>query len=198
MSSKIQLILKRLIDILLSLIGLVLLTVPFAIIALAIKLDSKGPAVFRQLRAGKDGKPFTLYKFRTMKVGAQDGFVQEDDPRVTRIGHFLRMTSLDEIPQLWNILRGEMSLVGPRPDRVFRADEYNARVRSRLTVLPGIMGWAQLHRGRSLSWEERYELDLEYVDNWSLWLDLKIMVLSLLRGNMVQREGERENGEVEK
>jgi len=198
MRSKIQIVLKRLIDILLSLIGLSLLAVPFAIIYLAIKLDSKGPAVFRQLRAGKDGKPFTLYKFRTMKVGAQDGFVQEDDPRVTRIGRFLRMTSLDEIPQLWNILGGEMSLVGPRPDRVFRANEYNERIRGRLTVLPGIMGWAQLHNGRRLSWENRYEFDLGYVHNWSLWLDLKIMVLSLLRGNMVQREGEKGNDKAEK
>jgi lipopolysaccharide/colanic/teichoic acid biosynthesis glycosyltransferase len=198
MSSKIQLVLKRLIDILLSLIGIALLTVPFAIIALAIKLDSKGAVIFRQLRAGKNGEPFTLYKLRTMEVDAKDGFVKENDPRVTRLGRFLRMTSLDEIPQLWNILKGEMSLVGPRPDRVFRAERYDERVLCRLTVLPGIMGWAQLHDGRRLSWKERYELDLGYVDNWSLWFDLKIMAFSLLRGNMVQREGETKNGRTEK
>ena len=191
---KIQRVLKRLIDVLLSFVGLVLLAVPFAITALVIKLSSKGPVIFRQPRAGKGGKPFTLYKFRTMVVGAKDGFVQNNDPRVTRVGRLLRMVSLDEIPQLWNIIRGDMSLVGPRPDRVFRAEKYDERVRRRLSVLPGIMGWAQLHNGRSLSWEERYELDLEYVDNWSLWLDLKIMMFSLLRGNMVQREGEKKSG----
>ena len=194
MDLKIQLVLKRFIDIVLSLIGLLMLSVPFVLISLVIKLSSKGPVIFRQPRAGKGGNPFTLYKFRTMVVGAADGFVQNNDPRVTRVGRLLRMVSLDEIPQLWNIIRGDMSLVGPRPDRVFRAEQYDERIRRRLSVLPGIMGWAQLHNGRSLSWEERYELDLEYVDNWSLWLDLKIIVFSLLRGNMVQREGEKKSG----
>jgi len=180
----------------LSLIGLILLVVPFVLIALAVKLDSKGPIIFRQLRAGKGGKPFTLYKFRTMVVGAANGFVQDNDPRVTRLGRLLRVTSLDEIPQLWNVVRGDMSLVGPRPDRIFRAEHYDDRIKRRLSVLPGIMGWAQLHNGRSLSWKERYEFDLEYVDNWSLWVDMKIMVLSLLRGNMVQREGEKKHDET--
>lgn len=197
MTSRARLTVKRFIDILLSLIGLVLLAVPSALIAMATQLDSKGPIIFRQLRAGKDGKPFTLYKFRTMVVDAQDGFVRHNDPRVTRLGRFLRMASLDEIPQLWNVLRGSMSLVGPRPDRVFRAKGYDRRVGQRLTVLPGIMGWAQLHNGRSLSWEKRYELDLKYVHNWSLWLDLEIMVLSILHGNMVQREGEERSGKTE-
>jgi len=195
-NKRVQLRVKRALDAVLSLIGLILLVVPFVLIALAVKLDSKGPIIFRQLRAGKGGKPFTLYKFRTMVVGAANGFVQDNDPRVTRLGRLLRVTSLDEIPQLWNVVRGDMSLVGPRPDRIFRAEHYDDRIKRRLSVLPGIMGWAQLHNGRSLSWKERYEFDLEYVDNWSLWVDMKIMVLSLLRGNMVQREGEKKHDET--
>jgi len=185
---------KRGVDILLASCGL-LITVPVSVsLAAVIRWESPGPAIFRQPRAGKNGSPFVLYKFRTMVDKAPDGFVSQDDPRITRVGRFLRMTSLDEIPQLWNVIKGDMSLVGPRPDRVHRAETYTDRIRQRLEVRPGIMGWAQLHDGRSLTWEERYEYDLEYVSNWSLWWDLRIMWWSIVRGNMLQREGLRTDG----
>lgn len=193
---RIQRVIKRVFDIVISFIGMFLLAIPFAIIALGIKLDSIGPIIFRQDRAGKRGIPFTLYKFRTMVGNAPDGFVKENDPRITWVGQFLRLLTLDEIPQLWNILKGDMSLVGPRPDRVFRAKEYSERIRQRLSIDPGIMGLAQLYDGRKLAWSQRYEYDLEYVDNWSLWFDVKIVVLSVVRGKMIQNEGETRDEEV--
>ncbi len=185
---------KRILDVLLALVGLLLSTPIGIIVWTIIHLESPGPAIFAQPRAGRYGRSFVLYKFRTMVDKAPDGFVTRSDPRITRVGRFLRMTSLDEIPQLWNVLKGDMSLVGPRPDRVHRAETYDARIRQRLDVRPGIMGWAQLHDGRSLSWEQRYEYDLDYVKNWSLGWDLRIMWWSVVRGNMVQREGVNADG----
>lgn len=188
-------IIKRGIDLTMSMLGLLVAGPACILTALAIRLESTGPVIFRQQRAGKDGRVFTLYKFRTMVDRAPDGFVVADDPRITRLGRVLRMTSLDEIPQLWNVIRGDMSLVGPRPDRVFRAETYDDRIRKRLSVRPGIMGWAQLHDGRSMTWQERYEYDLEYSKNWCLGLDLRIIWRSVTRGKMVQREGDPRNGQ---
>ena len=187
---------KRGIDLVLAAVGLVVAAPICLVLASTIRLESRGPALFRQDRAGKGERVFTLYKFRTMIDRAPDGFVSANDPRITRFGRVLRMISLDEIPQLWNVLKGEMSLVGPRPDRVFRAETYDDRVRARLSVRPGIMGWAQLHDGRSMTWEERYEYDLEYVKNWSLGLDFRIMWWSVVRGKMLQREGELRDGKA--
>ena len=183
MNSKTQLILKRLIDILLSLIGLVLLAVPFAIIALAIKLDSKGPVFFRQERVGKDGRSFKVWKFRTMVVGAvQKGLgynVAKGDSRITRVGSVLRNWGLDELPQLINVFVGEMSLVGPRPTLSYQVEHYNDFQRRRLRVKPGITSLAVVSGRNALSWKKRIELDVWYVDHFSLWLDIKILFRTL-------------------
>ena len=192
MSSKIQLILKRLIDILLSFVGLVLLSVPFAIIALAIKLDSKGSVFFRQERVGLNGGTVKTWKFRTMVVGAVEqglGYnVARDDPRITRVGRFLRSWGLDELPQFVNVLKGGMSIVGPRPTLQYQVDRYNEFQRRRLLAKPGITGWALIHGRNLLSWEERIKYDVWYVDHWSILLDLWIM-LKTLWVVLVTREG---------
>jgi lipopolysaccharide/colanic/teichoic acid biosynthesis glycosyltransferase len=183
MSSKAQLILERLIDILLSFIGLVLLAVPFAITALAIKLDSKGSVFFRQERVGKDGRSFKVWKFRTMVVGAvRKGLgynVAKDDLRITRVGTLLRNWGLDELPQLINVFIGEMSLVGPRPTLRYQVEHYNDFQRCRLQVKPGITSLAVVSGRNALSWKERIELDVWYVEHWSLWLDIKILFKTL-------------------
>lgn len=183
---------KRTLDIFLGLIGLGVFVIPFAIIALAVRLDSRGPAFYRQERVGKDGRPFKTWKFRTMVVGAVKrglGYnVAHDDHRITRVGRFLRAWGLDELPQLINVLKGEMSIVGPRPTLQYQIDQYNAFQRRRLLVKPGITGWALIHGRNLLSWEERIKYDVWYVDHWSLWLDLGIMFKTLWVV-LVRREG---------
>lgn len=172
-------LLKRGLDLLISFFGLLILAPVFLLIALAIKLDSPGPVFFRQERVGKNERLFKIFKFRTMVEGAQEKgagvFVEEEDPRITRTGKFLRNTSLDELPQLINILKGEMSLVGPRPTLRYQVENYDERQKGRLKVRPGVTGWAQVHGRSALSWPERIELDLWYIENWSWWLDLKIL-----------------------
>jgi undecaprenyl phosphate N,N'-diacetylbacillosamine 1-phosphate transferase len=183
---------KRALDILLGLVGLVILVIPFSIITLAIKLDSKGPVFFRQERMGKREGVFKTWKFRTMIVGAANqglGFnVAQEDSRITRMGRLLRDWGLDELPQLINVLKGEMSIVGPRPTLKYQVDQYNDFQRRRLLVKPGITGWALIHGRNLLSWEERIKYDVWYVDHWSLWLDLGIM-LKTLWVVLVKREG---------
>lgn len=183
MNSKIQRALKRFMDIVLSCVGLVLLTVPFAIIALAIKLDSKGPIFFRQERVGKDGRSFRVWKFRTMIEGAvRKGLgynVAKDDSRITRVGAVLRNWGLDELPQLINVLIGEMSLVGPRPTLRYQVEHYNDFQRRRLLVKPGITSLAVVSGRNARSWKERIELDVWYVEHWSFWLDIKILFKTL-------------------
>jgi lipopolysaccharide/colanic/teichoic acid biosynthesis glycosyltransferase len=181
---------KRVADPILALLALVLLAPLFLVLAALIVIESGRPVFFVYPRAGKDGRPFLMFKFRTMIEGAiqagrelglsEDPFgVVERDPRVTRIGRWLRRTGLDELPQLGNVLRFEMSLVGPRADLVEQAANYTARERRRLDVLPGITGWAQIHGRDRVSWTERFDMDLWYLDNWSLWLDLKIILGTL-------------------
>ena len=166
---------------------LLLLFSPFLFtIVLWIWLDDGRPALLSQERAGKDGVPFRMLKFRTMvrdalevgrRLGLEDPWgVLPDDPRITRSGRFLRRTSLDELPQLWNVLRGEMSLVGPRPDVVDQVANYRPAERRRLDVLPGITGLAQVEGRDEIPWEERFQLDAFYVENWSLRLDALILV----------------------
>ena len=183
MSLKTQLILKRLIDILFSVTGLVLLAVPFIITALAIKLGSKGAVFFRQERVGKDGRSFKVWKFRTMVVGAvQQGLgynVAKDDSRITRVGALLRNWGLDELPQLINVFIGEMSLVGPRPTLRYQVEHYNDFQRRRLKMKPGITSLAVVSGRNALSWKERIELDVWYIEHWSLWLDIKILFKTL-------------------
>ena len=164
---------------------LVLLSPLLAAFALWILIDGGRPAILAQDRAGKDGVPFRMLKFRTMVQNAlelapqltDDPFgVVENDPRITKPGRFLRRTGLDELPQLWNVLRGQMSLVGPRPDLVEQAAHYSESDRRRLTVEPGITGWSQVNGRESIGWPERIQQDLWYIDHWSLRLDLKILV----------------------
>jgi lipopolysaccharide/colanic/teichoic acid biosynthesis glycosyltransferase len=158
--------------------GLFITSPILALAAVAIRLESAGPVVFRQARVGKDGEVFDLYKLRTMVVGSDRGpdvALSEDDPRITRVGAFLRRYSLDELPNLVNVLRGEMAIVGPRPTIQSQVDRYTERQRRRLEVKPGLTGWAQVNGRASLSWPERIELDVWYVENRSLRLDLRIL-----------------------
>jgi len=172
-------VIRRAIDIVVAATAL-LLTAPLLLIcAVAIKLDSPGPVFYSQLRVGKDGRTFWLLKLRTMVEGAERigaGLrVEEGDPRITRVGRILRRTSLDELPNLINVLRGEMTLIGPRPTIPEQVARYTPRQRLRLTVKPGITGWAQVNGRASLPWSERIELDLYYIEHRSLALDLEIL-----------------------
>ena len=160
--------------------GLVVTSPLLAAAALAVKLEDRGPVLYRQTRVGKDGRDFELFKLRTMVVGAERlgaGYaVDRGDARITHAGRILRSLSVDELPQLWNVVRGEMSIVGPRPTLRYQVDQYDARQLHRLDVRPGITGWAQIHGRARLSWAERIELDLWYVEHRSPLLDLKIML----------------------
>lgn len=176
---EIDLFLKRLVDIAVSAIGLALLAFPFTAVALAIKLDSNGPAFFRQERVGQHGRKFSIWKFRTMVLGAEFkgaryGFVK-DDSRITRVGRFLRRTGIDELPQLVNVLRGEMSLVGPRPALPYQMKLYTDEQKRRLEVRPGITGLTLIRGRNELPWSRRIQYDLEYVARASLLLDLMIL-----------------------
>lgn len=175
---------KRLFDIVVSLALLLLIWPGLLIIAALIRLESPGNAIFRQRRAGYKGQPFTLYKFRTMLRGVESYGVSPqsgEDPRLTRIGKFLRETSLDELPQLWNVLNGSMSLVGPRPLYERQAIQWNVRQRRRLDVRPGITGWAQVKGRGEIPLEEKIELDIYYLEHRSLLLDLKIIAYTVLQ-----------------
>jgi lipopolysaccharide/colanic/teichoic acid biosynthesis glycosyltransferase len=170
---------KRALDLLIGGIGSVVAAPLVAIAALLIRLESPGHPIYTQRRVGRDGVPFDIYKLRTMVRGAEftgAGLaVQEGDDRITRMGAFLRRTSLDELPNLWNVVRGEMSIVGPRPTVQVQVDQYTERQRGRLKVKPGLTGWAQINGRTSLPWSERIELDLWYVEHQSLKLDLRIL-----------------------
>lgn len=197
-SSDLRFLAKRLLDVTGSAIGLLLLSPLFAVLALAIRLDSKGPALYKQARLGKDGVPFVFYKFRTMTAGTacdvhkeyvtnlitscsedlkgdSGSYKLEDDDRVTRVGHYLRRTSVDELPQLWNVLRGDMSLVGPRPPLEYEVELYTPWQGRRLEVLPGMTGLWQVSGRNQLTYEQMIELDIAYIDDWSLGLDLSIL-----------------------
>ena len=170
---------KRAIDIGVSLIGAVLTAPLVGLLAALIRIESPGHPIYRQTRVGEDGVPFEIYKLRTMVRGAEftgAGLaIQEGDDRITRVGAFLRRYSLDELPNLWNVLRGEMSIVGPRPTVPVQVEQYTERQRGRLLVKPGITGWAQVNGRASLPWSERIELDLWYVEHQSTALDLRIL-----------------------
>jgi len=170
---------NRALDVAGASLGLVVASPFLAAAALAIKLDGGGPVLYRQQRVGKDGRAFELVKLRTMVVGAErqgaGWAVDHGDTRITRVGSWLRRLSLDEVPQLWNVVRGEMSLIGPRPTLAYQVEQYTPHQRRRLDVRPGITGWAQVQGRASLPWEERIELDVWYVDHRSPLLDLKIL-----------------------
>ena len=171
--------LRRATDIVLSAAGLLLASPLLAAAVVAIRLEGPGPALFRQLRAGKDGEPFEMLKLRTMVQGAEKSgaglAVNAGDTRITRVGALLRRTSLDELPNLINVLRGEMSLIGPRPTLPAQVARYTERQRGRLAIRPGITGWAQVNGRAALPWSERIELDLYYIEHRSLALDLRIL-----------------------
>jgi lipopolysaccharide/colanic/teichoic acid biosynthesis glycosyltransferase len=172
-------VIRRALDIVVSSLLLALNAPVLAVAALAIRLESRGPVIYRQRRVGLRGRPFDVLKLRTMVEGAERmgaGLaVNVDDSRITRVGAFLRRTSLDELPNLVNVLRGEMSLIGPRPTLPLQVEQYTERQRGRLAIKPGITGWAQVNGRASLPWSERIELDLHYIEHRSIALDLRIL-----------------------
>jgi lipopolysaccharide/colanic/teichoic acid biosynthesis glycosyltransferase len=171
---------NRVADVALAGLGLVVTSPFLAVAALAVKLEDGGPILFRQTRVGKDGVDFELLKLRSMVVDAESkgaGYaVDRGDSRITRVGRVLRRTSIDELPQLWNVVRGEMSVIGPRPTLRYQVERYTERQRKRLAVRPGLTGWAQIHGRAELPWEDRIELDVWYVENRSPSVDLKILL----------------------
>ncbi len=179
---------KRLIDVVFSFLGIVLLLPGMLFISMAILISMGRPILFRQLRPGKNGKPFYLYKFRTMLDLKDDkGNYLPDEKRLTTFGRFLRKYSLDELPELWNVLKGDMSLVGPRPLLIEYLQYYTPEQARRHEVKPGITGWAQINGRNAISWEEKFRLDVWYVDHWSFGLDLKIIFLTILK--VIKGEG---------
>lgn len=179
---------KRILDLSLALIALIVLAIPMAIVAAAIKLDSAGPVIFKQKRIGKNGKVFEIYKFRSMCVGAEKTgsgvYSGKGDARVTRIGRIIRATSIDELPQLINILKGDMSFIGPRPPLTYHPWDYSEYTEEQLRMFeirPGITGWAQVNGRKDVEWNHRIELNVWYVDNVTLLLDIKIFFLTIFK-----------------
>lgn len=194
--------LKRVIDFVLSLGALIVLAVPMLIVAIVIKIDSKGPAIFKQERVGKNGKVYWMYKFRSMCVGAeqQEGGVYcvKGDKRVTKVGKFIRATSIDELPQLINILKGEMSIIGPRPVLTYYPknwEDYTEEELKRFEVLPGVTGWAAVHGRKTNTVKARFAYDNYYVENLSLGLDLKIFFMTIKA--VLTNEGNEDDGSSE-
>lgn len=186
---------KRIIDILGAGLGLVLLSPVLAILAYKIRREMGSPVLFRQTRPGRDGKPFQMIKFRTMRNAIDvSGRPLPDAERLTKLGRFLRSSSLDELPELWNVLKGEMSLVGPRPLLMEYLPLYSPEQARRHEVRPGVTGWAQVNGRNAISWEEKFALDVWYVDNRSLWLDLKIVWLTIRK--VIKRDGISAAGEA--
>ena len=186
---------KRFIDVVGAVVGLIVLFPFLVITAIAIWVRMGTPIIFKQMRPGLNGKPFYLYKFRTMtNEKDEQGNPLSDEQRLTRLGRFLRSTSLDELPELFNVLKGDMSLVGPRPLLMQYLDRYTPEQARRHEVKPGITGWAQVNGRNAITWEERFALDVWYVDNWSLWLDMKILFITLVK--VFKREGISAAGEA--
>ncbi|NLK22322.1 MAG: sugar transferase [Epulopiscium sp.] len=180
---KIQITIKHILDKIIGFILLLITTPIFLIISIGIKLTSRGPVFFIQKRVGKDGKDFDIYKFRTMIQNAENIgtgiYTEEKDPRITNIGRILRKTSLDELPQLFNILKGDMSIIGPRPTLRYQVEKYTPHQMQRLKMRPGVTGLAQVRGRNSLPWDKRIEYDVEYINNYSLWLDFKIVLKTI-------------------
>ena len=179
---------KRLFDLSLTLIGLIVALPLMLVIALLVRIKIGSPVLFRQQRPGLGGKIFTLYKFRSMSdLCDREGNLQPDHQRLTAFGRWLRASSLDELPELFNILRGEMSLVGPRPLLTQYLTRYTAEQNRRHLLPPGITGWAQINGRNAINWEEKFALDVWYVDHWSFWLDIRILFLTVKK--VLKREG---------
>ncbi|MCK5052703.1 MAG: sugar transferase [Anaerolineales bacterium] len=179
---------KRLFDLILTLPGLILISPLLGLICVLVRIFLGSPVVFRQIRPGKSGDPFTVFKFRTMTEARDPGEnLLSDAERMTGLGRFLRSLSIDELPELFNVLRGEMSLVGPRPLLIQYLDRYSTEQARRHEVLPGMTGWAQVNGRNALTWEDKFRYDVWYVDNWSLWLDVNILLTTLWK--VITREG---------
>jgi lipopolysaccharide/colanic/teichoic acid biosynthesis glycosyltransferase len=188
-------IIKRFFDILGALAGLVLLSPALLALVFLVRRRMGPPAIFRQRRAGCKGKPFMLYKFRTMNdARGEQGELLPDEARLTEFGQFLRRASLDELPQLWNVLKGDMSLVGPRPLLLDYVPLYDEAQRRRLDVKPGITGWAQINGRNAIDWGEKFALDVWYVEHYNFKLDMKILLLTLMK--IIKREGISAAGEA--
>jgi len=202
-NKKFWLLVKEVFDKIVSFISLVVLLPLFLVVAILIKLDSPGPVFFLQDRVGKDGKIFKVFKFRTMTSDAPEKtkgkYIDKSNPYVTRVGKILRRTGIDELPQLINVLKGEMSLVGPRPTLPYQVAKYNEHQTKRLLMKPGITSWALIHGRNKLTWPERIEYDVWYVEHWSFWLDIKILLKTVWV--VVSGEGlyaDRETDEIAK
>lgn len=193
--------LKRGFDVLISAAGLLVLWLPMLVIALIIKIDDPGPAIFRQERIGKNGKVFSILKFRSMRLGAESTgtgvYSEKGDPRVTRVGRILRATSLDEIPQFINILLGHMSFIGPRPPLTYHPwsyDAYTEEQKKMFQVRPGVTGWAQINGRKAVEWHKRIELNVWYVENLSFALDTKILFKTVFK--VLSNADNENNGET--
>lgn len=186
---------KRLFDFVAALVGLLVLSPLLLILAFWVRTKHGAPVLFRQQRPGFHGKPFFVYKFRTM-TNARDvaGNLLPDAQRLTRLGGFLRRTSMDELPELLNVLKGEMSFIGPRPLLMQYLSRYTPEQMRRHDVLPGLTGWAQIHGRNAIPWEEKFKYDVWYVDHWSLWLDFKVFFLTVWK--VLKREGISQTGQA--
>ncbi|WP_417656297.1 sugar transferase [Pseudidiomarina aestuarii] len=186
---------KRLVDFIAAFIGLILLLPIILLLCLIIQIKLGSPVFFKQIRPGLNGNAFRMIKFRTMRDDFDsNGNPLSDSDRITRLGFFLRTTSLDELPELWNVLKGDMSLVGPRPLLMEYLDLYTPKQARRHEVRPGITGWAQVNGRNALSWEEKFSLDVWYVDNQSIWLDFKILILTIYK--VIKRDGISADGQA--
>jgi sugar transferase EpsL len=184
---------KRLFDLLAATIGLLVISPVLLVLAILVRIQHGSPVIFGQTRPGLHGQPFRIFKFRTMtEVRAADESLLPDEQRLTPLGRSLRASSLDELPELFNVLRGEMSLVGPRPLLMQYLERYSPEQARRHDLLPGITGWAQVNGRNALTWEDKFKLDVWYVDHWSFWLDLKILFLSVWK--VIKREGINQPG----
>lgn len=174
---------KRIFDLICASCGLIILSPLFCLVALLIKLDSEGPIFFTQMRGGRGGIHFKIFKFRTMYADSETkglGYkTHSKDSRITRVGRVLRKTSIDELPQLINVIKGEMSLIGPRPALTIQTDRYTDYQKQRLSMRPGMTGYAQVHGRNLISWDEKIEMDVFYVKNFSLWLDIRILLKTI-------------------
>ncbi|WP_066874242.1 sugar transferase [Clostridium mediterraneense] len=194
-NKKVSRTIKRLFDIVAALGGLIVLSPIILIVAILVKTNLGSPIIFTQERIGKDNKKFKMMKFRSMKNATdKNGELLSDEQRLTKFGKVLRSLSLDELPELINILKGEMSLIGPRPLLVEYLPLYSERQLKRHDVTPGLTGWAQINGRNSLSWKAKFELDIYYVENWSLYLDIKIFFMTF--GKLFKREGISQEGNV--
>jgi len=186
---------KRLLDLTVAVFSVIILSPLLALIGILVRIKIGSPVLFRQLRPGLRGRPFILYKFRTMTDERdEDGNLLPDGERLTRLGRFLRKTSMDELPELFNVIKGDMSIVGPRPLLMQYLDRYTPEQVRRHEMKPGITGWAQVNGRNAISWEDKFKLDVWYVDNRSLWLDVKIVLMTMWK--ILKREGITQKGEA--